>query len=1150
MDASLYKPRRNWPLILAGLVGFLAVLFFVATSGWFVRTVVLPQVATKLGSELTAEEISISPFSRIELRKVRLTPRGADTLLAVELVRVHYGLFAILGGNIEVSEITVESPTVTVVGKLAGDGNLAKLLAALNAQPKSAETQAGETPKLNLRNLSVKGATLRYAKETAPGAFDVCEVSGLNVTLDQLGNGQSGKLTLGLAVTLAQATNRLTAKGDGAFTVGLDAKLMPSAVAGQLKLGVGQAAGVLKEFANSGAELAVDVTATELKQLKLAFSRGADALGSIVLSGPYDLAKKEARISYSLDGIDRRALGIAAAATGVGFGDAAISASGRVDLAQFGQLFASNGKLTVNQFSLVLTNGASPVLDLALDYKFSVNLTDQTALAEKVDLKVRQVGRDLVTAGLDRPMNLAWDRTAPGFREATLTLAVNGLELSEWRALGGPMVPSGALNLTTKVTADRDGRLLKLDLAGGIDRLTGEIAGAKFSQLQVGLSAGGSLEHFMAATLDRSEVVVRNGAEQVVKLTAFANQHRQQNTLGVQAAVDLNLPQVLRIYPVAGAALRSGSALASVQAGIRPGATNVSVNVSVSGLSGAVKDLAFVDYEARVQAEADLTFNNVTLQRLTVVAQSGSASGGSIDLTGKFDPQAKTGDFTFKSVGFNEGAIGPFIAAALAPNRLQSISLDGEGTGTIALDGESAFRAQLRLQNFVAVDPAGKLPKTPLALGLLLDAAQRADAVMLRQVKLDFGATPRAENQLLLSGKLDLATNNPSPSSLKVGSSGLDFTPLYDLFAGPDGTTETKPEKTPASVSPAKAESEPDPLVLPLRRFDFDLNIAKLFLREVAVSNWVTQVKLDGGKLAVEPLALSLNGAPVRAAVRADLGVKGYAYDLNFGATNIPVTPLAKSFLTGPQMHLHGNVNAGANLKGAGITAPSLRKNLAGDFGFAATGLDYEVSAVKSPLLKTLVTVLTTVLRLPNVSQSPIDALAVSATAGQGIVRLANAKVASPAFLAEVGGQIGLADVLTNSELNLPVAISIPKDGKMDRLPDFLTIRGTVGKPESSIDKIALVQVAARLPGGIGSAASKGLNQLGGALEKATGGLVPNVGGLLTGQEATNSASTNKTAGLGGVWGGIFGTAKSTNAPVTNAAPLNPFDLLKPTKQP
>lgn len=1150
MDASQYKPRSKWPLILGGMAGLLVILYFVATSGWFVRSVVLPQVATKLGSELTAEDISVSPFSQLELRKVKLTPRGADSLFAVELVRVRYGLVAILGGNIEVSEITVESPTVTVVEKLAGDGNLAKLLATLNAQPKSAEAPAGETPKVNLRNVSVKGGTLRYTKETSPGASDVSEISGLNVTLDQLGNGQSGKLTVGLAAALAQATNRLAAKGEGAFTVGLDAKLMPSAVSGQLKLGVGEAAGAFKDLANAGADLAVDLTTTELKQLKLAISRGADALGVIALSGPFDLAKKEARIAYSLDGIDRRVLGIAAAATGMGFGNTAVSASGRVDLAQFGQLFASYGKLTVNQFSLVLTNGASPVLDLALDYKFSVNLADKTALAEKVDLKIRQAGRDLVAAGLDRPMNLAWDRTAPGFREATLTLAVNGLELADWRALGGPLVPSGALNLTTKITAERDGRLLKLDLAGGIDRLTGQMAGAKFSQLQVGLSAGASLEDFMAATLDRAEMVVRNGTEQVVKLTAFANQHRQQNTLGVQAAVDLNLPQVMRIYPVDGVALRSGSALASFQTGIRPGATNVSANLSVADLSGTVKDWLFSDYQARVQAAADLTFKNVTLQRLTLAAQSGTAPGGSIDLAGKFDPQAKAGDFNFKSVGFNESAIGPFLATALAPNRLQSVSLDGEGNGAIALDGESAFKAQLKLQNFVAVDPAGKLPKTPLALGLALDAAQRANTITLRQVKLDLGPTSRAENQLLLSGKLDLATNNPTPSSLKLESSGLDFTPLYDLFAGPAETTEPKPEKAPAGVAPAKPEQDPEPVVLPLKRFDFDLNIAKLFLREVAISNWVTQVKLEGSKVAVEPLSLSLNGASIKAAVKADLGVKGYTYDVNFGATNIPVAPIAKSFLTGPQMDLRGGVNAGANLKGAGITGASLRRNLAGDLGFAATGLDYQVNAIKSPLLKTLMSVLTSVLRLPNVSQSPIDALSASATAGQGIVRLANAKVSSPAFLAEAGGQIELADVLTNSTLNLPVAISIPKEAKMDRLPDFLTIKGTVGKPESAIDKLALIQVAARLPGGLGDAASKGLNQLGGAVEKATGGLVPNVGGLLTGQKATNSASTNKAGGLGGVLGGILGTAKNTNAPATNAAPLNPFDLLKPKKQP
>ena len=1187
MDVSQYKPRKKWPLIVGGLAGLLVVVYFVATSGWFIKSAVLPQVAGKLGAELVAEDISVSPFRQLELRKVKLTPRGSETLFAVELVRVRYGLFAILGGDIQVDEITVESPTVTVVEKLNGDSNLSKLLAGLKSEPKAAQPESTEPIKLNLRNFNLKNATLRYSKETA-GGTDVSEVTGLNLSLDQLGNGQTGKLLLGLAGSSVQGTNRIAAKGEGSFAVGLDAKLMPSAVAGQLKFDIGAAAGAFKDLANAGAGLALDLSATELKQFKLTFNRGNQALGSISLNGPYDLVKREARINYSVDGIDQKVLGIAAAATGLGFGNTSISAAGRVDLAQFGQLFASYGKLSVNQFGLVLTNGASPVLDLALDYKFSVNLADKTALAEKVDLQIRQGGRDLVRGGLDRPMNLAWDRTAPGFREATFTLSLNALELADWRTLAGPTVPAGKVNLTAKVTADRDGRLLKLDLTGGIDRLTGEVAGAKFNQLQVTFGAAGSLEDFMTATLDRSELVIQNGGEQVAKLTAFANQHSQQQTLGFQASVDVSLPQVLRIYPVAGMEFRRGSAVASFQAGFRPGATNVSLNISASDLNGKVQDAVLTDYQARIQGAADLTLNTVTLQRLTLAAQSGTAPGGSIDVAGKFDPQAKTGSFNFKSVGFNESAMGPFVAAALAPNRLQSISLDGEGSGTIALSGESAFKGQLKVQNFVAVDPAGKLPTTPLAIGFAVDAAQQGQAVNLRQVKLDLGATARAENTLVASGKLDLATNNPAPSSLSVQSTGLDFTPLFNLFSGTGTNVATPPAKAQTASAPsADPSQEPAAINLPLKRFDLDLNIAKVFLRELVVSNWVTKVKLDNNSVSLEPLSLFLNGAPVQATAKANLGVPGYTYDVNFSADGVPLRPFNNTFVPDQADKLGGAIIAKLQTKGAGVTGAALQKNLTGSFSVATTNLNLAISSIQSSMLKTVVNAIIAIpemIRNPGaalgnlvgkltgggganpgwvdeITKSPIEAINLGGTMGAGKVLLENALIRSAAFEATAKGTVTLAAVLTNSALQIPVGVALrrelaqksglvsagtPTNAVYVALPDFLTVQGTVGKAEPKINYAALAGFAVRASAGLVGNSGKAVLEQGANLAEG-------VGRIFGGGNKTNApAATNSpSGGLGAALGNLLGGPRSTNSPATNqAAPLNPFDLLKPKKQP
>ncbi len=1121
MDASQYKPRKKWPLIAGTLVGLLLLIYFVGTSGWFIRAAVLPQIASQLKADLEVAELSLSPFRVLELRRVKLAPQGGEPLLTAELLRVRYGLLAILRGDFRIDEVLLEGPTLSVVEKRNGDSNLKTFLAGLPPGAPEKE-KSPDAVQLNLRNLSVKNASARFARETESGGQDISEVSGLNITLDQLGNSQQGKLTLSLKGSSSQGASRLAADGQGEFTLGLDEKLMPAVAQGQVKLAIGAATGAYQEIANAGATLSVDLTMSDLKQLKLAVTRAGESLGTVSLSGPYDLAKKEARISYSVEGIDRRLLDLVGTSSGITFGKTAVTASGRVDLAQFGELIASYGKLNVNELALKQADATSPVLDVALDYKFSVNLGDKTALAEKADLQIRQTGKDLIKGGLDRPMNLAWDRTAPGFREATFTLSLSGLNLSDWRPFVGPAVPAGTVNLTSKITADRDGRLLKLDLSGGVGRLSGNVSGATFDDLGVTFNAVGSLEDFVSATLDRAELIAMKGNERLAKVTAFANQHSQQKTSGIQTSVEVNLPPALSIYPVDGIRFTRGSALVAFQAGMRPGATNLSVNVSASDLDGSLMGAVLTDYQAQIQAAADLTQRTITLQRLTVAAQSGTSPGGSFDMSAKYDPEAKTGTFNFKSVGFNESALGPFVAAAIAPNRLRSISLDGDGDGSLALDGESTLRAGIKISKLVAEDPAGKLPKSPMSLGFKVDASQRAQVLDIRQFRLDLGPTPRAENSLTMKGKLDFSPTNAVASFLKIESPGLDLTPMFNLFAGGESVPATPTE----AKTPAGSSQEPPAVVLPLQRFDLDLNVAQVFLREIVVSNWVTRVGVDHNQVTVDPFSLSLNGAPVSAKVKADLGIPGYRYDVQFGATNLPVSPLARTFLSGEQMDLHGHLDASADIRGAGITGRGLKENLAGGIRFSAAGLDYQVTAVRSPLLKSLVAVMTSLLRLPDVSKSPIDAISVNVAAGAGKLAVSDTRVASPAFLAEARGDIALAEELNDSRLNLPVSISVPKSGQMDKLPDFLTVKGTLGKPENDIDKLALVQVAARLPGGLGETASKGLNQLGGAVEKVTGGLIPNVGGLLTGQ-------------------------KEPAKPATNAPAIrNPLDLLRPRKQP
>src|SRR5258708_5934092 len=120
--------RGGWLRKLGWLAGILIVLliviYFVATSPAFLKGVILPKVSKILGAEVTVADAQISPFSHVQLRDLKIQPPGGETLLTVQEFHANYSLWSIVGGNVAVSEVVIESPVVTVVQNADGTGNL------------------------------------------------------------------------------------------------------------------------------------------------------------------------------------------------------------------------------------------------------------------------------------------------------------------------------------------------------------------------------------------------------------------------------------------------------------------------------------------------------------------------------------------------------------------------------------------------------------------------------------------------------------------------------------------------------------------------------------------------------------------------------------------------------------------------------------------------------------------------------------------------------------------------------------------------------------------------------------------------------------------------------------------------------------------
>ena len=1167
MSSETVRPARRWPLIAGGAVASLVVLYFFLTSSMFVKSFVLPKVSDAIGATIAVDDLSLHPFSGLELTKLRVTPNGATSLATIDRVRVQYSLTAILGGTIDVSEVLLENPVITLEQKADGSMNLPKP----SGQPTAAATPSTGPSKpvvLKVRNVAIKDGSFRMNTTTPQGGQQKIEVSGINVSLDQLANGATTQLGLGalLAISLPDGAS-LKGKIGGKYDIALNPELLPQTVAGSLRADILSASGSLKDASGFSAALTVDSSASELRQLKLAFEQGGQSFGSVVLSGPFDSAKKEAQIRYQIAGIDRRVLKVAAPMLPYDLGRTAISADGRVDLLQQGTVVASQGRVTIGDMSLMTTTGdKTPELQIVTEYRATVNQAEQSAKLETLGLTVTQAGRALINGGLDQPMSLSWAKAGQGVPDSTFKLSINRLETADWKALAGTNIPSATVTAQLTVRATRDGKDLQATLQTALDDISMVVSGKTIRGLQLKLATDATLAEFKDLNVKSLDLNLQRSGRGLVNLKASAGHNTDRKDSRAEFNGEFQIPALLETFPVDTASFSSGTLRISGKLDAKPGVTNLATDVVLAGLSGQFGDVRLQDYQSTVSLVAGISGNTLDLQKLQLTAQSGPGLGGKLEANGRYDLAQKTGDFAFKTIDFNERAIGPFVAAALAPKNLVSVSLDVNGKVSLLKGGDIALQTDLGVSKLVVNDPTGSVPNTPFAIGVTVDVAQRGSAIDLKNLRIDLGKTALAPNQLVLKGLVDLATN-AAPSSLSIQSDGLDLTPLYNLLVGPAKTNATTAPATAAS-KPAAGTAEPGepaPITLPLRQLAVDVNIAKILLREIEIADWKTRLSLKDSVIAIDPLSLKINGAPITAKVTANIGVPGYRYDTQLRIERLSLEPFINSFAPERKGQIHGTLLANANIRGAGVTGASLSSNLNGGFAFTATNLNLKLGDTKTPLIRTVINVVTALPKLiqnpgaqvgswlgqltggaqaktgswvDDLETEPLDVIDLSADIGNGAVSLKTARVQSAALRIDARGGLRFAPVLTNSPINIPVTIALsrkiaekavlldastPADAAYAPLPEFLTVKGTLGNPSPSIDKLALAAMGAK------------------TLGRAAAGLGGNLGG--------------KVAGAAGILGNFLGTppAAATNAPAPKGNPLlntNTVNALIPTNSP
>ena len=1181
VDAPLSppRPRRRWLKVLFAIVVvfvlLLVVSYFVVSSSAFLKSAVLPRVGKSLNADITVSDAQLHPFREVVFHNLKVQPHGVEPLLTAPEVRARYHLLDILGGNIHVDEVVLTSPTIDYVQHADDTTNLDPLKKAQEQKPKKEGGEPAKSSKatqIDLKKLSITDATIRSTKISKSGTKDVTELSHVNLSLDDLKNGQTGKLLLNADINMqnnpqAPGTNgTLQAKLSGNFVFSLTSDLKPASVTGNTRLEVSQASGAFAELVSLGSDLDCEVTPTEIKQLALRFRKGTTRLAELRITGPFDAQKSEGRLKVEVASVDRQVLNLVGVKSGLDFGSTTINSTNEILLSKNGKAITASGQVAVNRFQVTRTNQTTPTLDFLTKYDLSVDAAAETAVVRDFTLSGTQSSRPLLHGELTSPMSISWGNVSNAVGDSAFNLTVSNLNLVDWKPFLQDAASAGVVDLGLKVLSQQAGKLITFDLSSRVDNLAAGSGSNQISQASVIVQAHGQASDLKQFNLSDYKLQLARQNQPLLDLSGSGTYDKATEAADFQVLLRATLARLVEIMPRTDMAISSGTAELKGRVTQKQNVQTVTGNLTLADLTGKIGKNDFRNFGTKVELELNKSPQSLQIRKATGSLAEANNPGGSFDLSGTYETNGNS-QITVRLTDFNQNGLRPFLEPALAEKKLVSIKLNGTAAVQLNPKGDSSVKADLQVTNLVVSDPQQQVPATPLEARVQIDTSLNQNVADVRQLQITLTPTARAKNQVQLQGKLDMSQTNSYQGKFKLASESLDVTTYYDLFTGEKKPAGKQPSPSQTKAAPATsstpvAEKEPDAKQLPFRDFTAEIDIKRFYLREVEISNLLATAKINGGHIVLNPFKLALNGAPATANVDLDLGVPGYKYDTSFDLQSIPLAPLVNSFAPDRKGQVGGTLSAQAKVSGTGTTGASLQKTLTGQFDMVSTNLNLSVINVKSRMMKALINVVAAVPELlknpqsaigtvfesvtgaggggltEELKKSPINSIIAKGTAGSGRVDLAQAVVQSPAFRADSKGTVTLAEVLTNSPIQLPVSISLshdlgqrvglvtaetPTNAAYVALPDFYTMKGTVGDPKNDIDKKALFKIAAK---GIVSAIPGG----------KTNELIQGLTGILSGSKP---AGTNASPGTG------------TNAPATNQAPLNNLlnDLLRPKKQ-
>lgn len=1081
-DDPLNEPGRlrRWLIRLAVLLVLLVGLYFLGTSSFVLRQLVLPWMTRDLQGSVAVGSISWSPFSRLHATEVKVRDADGQPVFRAKEIDARYSLVSLWRHRWLIPSVRLVSPELRVVRDGSGKSSLDRLWGESRRRP----WYTSPIEELHVGLVRIENGFWSYERQLASGERTRLAVRDLDLTLTHLGEDREGswKLAarcgmekLGSGPSPVPGAGRLVLSTRSEGTLSLNSRRVLTSLKGSLQLAAEQATGAYAAFENLTGLWQASLAEKEIRQCLLEFRRGEVPLGRLTLQGPVDPASRTLRVRLQLDRLRHEVLDLAGSFFGLAFGDSELNADMLLDVSENGQTINLSSTLAGRRLSLHTPQGATPEVGLEARLDGRLQLADKTADIRSFQFQVNEGDRQLLQVRAPRAINLLWNPLVrPSINESSLQIRLDGLDLTRWRPLIGPDLPTGRLYLEAALTNRDDGRRVQGWITNRIDGLAWTAGPYALTNAAVHLTAQVAFRDFLSLSVDQTQLEIAADGQPLCTGSGSGSYELGNDQLRLLWDLRGSLPQLLARFPHPLIEAATGSWKLDGNAQFQAGANMIAATLVLDQFTGRIQRYHFTDDWLQFDAAVDWTPELISLRQMALTLGRGTRRGGSIYLTGRASPRGD-GTFDLSLVNLGPASLQPLMQAHLGPWRLADGHLDGQGRIQLSSSGARELEFHLQTRGLALSNAWSRRTHFPLDLTAQFGASYKADSLLIHSNRISLPGTSRAPNTLTLTGTVQTAAGRPG--HLRLFSSALDLSALAAYYR-----TNTPPPLPAGAPPPVASPPEATPLWDRLTQLSLitDIDLRRLHFDRIDTANWRGRTLWTNGVFVCQEL--SVNVGPkgnLRLRGQWPLLASNAPVRIEAAARALPIDPLASTLLGYGRGRFVGDLNA--NLTYA-ATSPA---DATGACDLVMTNLDFRTLP---DWTRTILNAPATILGAEPILRSPAQSVRARFRLQGPELQIEQLEFLGDWFSLRLSGPIRRGPTWREATFDLPVALTIRRDQLRTpaaanlpeadipnhlQLPPFISVRGTLAQWQTVVDRARLGPWALQTaPTSTGSAAA------------------------------------------------------------------------------